>query len=175
MSSEKIIYEFYPGALDAAFGPGAALIKSLLGELSKAGVLRRLEKGDGNDSDGEVPYEKIIELYHTVCKSYPRIRGLSERRKRLIAGRWHEHRGDFNVFNELFLRAEESKFLKGENSRHWMANFDWMLEASNMWKVLEGRYKNYSGAIKEEIPQGGFDTDEFFSAAIERGKRFCTK
>jgi len=38
--------------------------------------------------------------------------------------------------------AEASGFLKGQNSRGWQANFDWLINESNMVKVLEGNYNS---------------------------------
>ncbi|MGG5460815.1 hypothetical protein [Clostridium sp. B9] len=36
----------------------------------------------------------------------------------------------------------ESSFLKGQNNRNWVVNFDWLVKPNNFIKVLEGNYKD---------------------------------
>jgi hypothetical protein len=38
--------------------------------------------------------------------------------------------------------AEESDFLKGANDRNWVADFDWIMNDTNMAKILDGKYEN---------------------------------
>lgn len=87
-----------------------------------------------------VPYEAIKTCYHDHCPSYPRIRKLSANRKKAIAARWKEYKANLATFIELFDMAEASPFLKGQNSRNWSADFDWLMNSDNMAKVLEGKY-----------------------------------
>lgn len=125
----------------------------------------------GNSPDGEepaeaahVPYQAIVGLYHELCPSYPKLRSVSESRKKAIAARWKEYGGDLEIFRELFTKAEASKFLKGENAsdRNWSADFNWLMNGENMAKVLEGKYDN------KKNKNGSFDTDEFFQKAVAR-------
>lgn len=122
-----------------------------------------------NDNDSDIteeekeeqncPYQKIEDLYHDICKSYPKIRGLSKTRKQALKARYIEYRKDINIFKELFQKAEESNFLKGQNNNNWSATFDWLINSRNMTKVLEGNYKNkeeINGDTKVKyIPNGG--------------------
>ena len=89
-----------------------------------------------------VPYSVIVNMYHTIAKSYPQLRTISESRKRAIAARWKEYRQDLSTFRELFTKAESSLFLKGKNKRNWAADFNWLINSENMAKVLEGKYDN---------------------------------
>lgn len=89
-----------------------------------------------------VPYEAIKTCYHDHCPSYPRIRKLSANRKKAIAARWKEYKSNLATFIELFDMAEASPFLKGQNSRNWSADFDWLMNSDNMAKVLEGKYED---------------------------------
>lgn len=89
-----------------------------------------------------VPYTAIVDLYHTISKSYPKLRTISDQRKKAIAARWKEYRQDLDTFRELFTRAEASLFLKGKNKRNWAADFNWLMNSENMAKVLEGNYDN---------------------------------
>lgn len=108
------------------------------------------------------PYKAIVALYHDLCKSYPKLRGLSEKRKKDIAARWREYGRSLDVFRELFEKAEASKFLKGESDSNWKADFNWLMNSENMAKVLEDKYD------KKRSSSSSFDTDEFFEAALRK-------
>ena len=98
-----------------------------------------LEEEAQND---HVPYAKIKELYNKTCIDFSRVITISPNRKKAIAARWKEYGGNLETFEKLFKMTEESNFLKGQNERHWTANFDWLMKSANMTKVLEGNYRN---------------------------------
>ncbi len=85
------------------------------------------------------PFKKIMELYHQICVSYPRIEDIEGERKKAVAARWRKY-GNLETFEKVFRIAEASSFMKGENTRDWHANFDWMMRPSNIVKILEHRY-----------------------------------
>lgn len=93
------------------------------------------------EKEPPIPYKEIVDLYHRVCISYPKLRTISSERKKHIGARWKQY-GDPQDFYELFSKAEASEFLKGDNNRKWKATFDWMMNETNMAKVLEGNYDN---------------------------------
>lgn len=101
------------------------------------------------------PYEKIKELYHSICVSYPKVRSIEGERKKAVAARWRTYKS-LEVFKELFMIAESSSFLKGENNRNWNADFDWMMKATNFSKILEDKYAD-KGAT-DNRPSGIFGT-----------------
>lgn len=87
-----------------------------------------------------VDYESIVNAYNSICTSYPRLKSLSDSRKKAIRARLKTYsEADFIT---LFEKAEASDFLKGKNDRNWNATFDWLLKDSNMAKVLDGNYDN---------------------------------
>ena len=90
----------------------------------------------------KIPYEKIIDLFHSFCPSYSKVMKLTESRKKTIKARYNEYNQDISIFETLFRKAEESNFLKGNNDRSWKATFDWLINPNNMVKVLEDTYKN---------------------------------
>lgn len=90
-----------------------------------------------------VPFSKIVELYHSICISYPKLRAVEGKREKQIAARWKKYKS-LDAFRELFEKAEASEFLKGENDRAWTADFDWLLRPTSMSKVLEGKYDGSS-------------------------------
>ncbi|MBQ7391348.1 MAG: phage replisome organizer N-terminal domain-containing protein [Clostridia bacterium] len=85
------------------------------------------------------PFKKIMELYHQICVSYPRIEDIDGERKKAVAARWRKY-GDIAVFERVFRIAQASSFMKGENGRNWSADFDWMMKPTNMSKILEHKY-----------------------------------
>ena len=104
----------------------------------------------------------IVDMYHTISVSYPKLRNIGDNRKRAIAARWKEYRQDLDNFRELFTKAEASPFLKGKNKRNWTADFNWLLNSENMAKVLEGNYDS----DKQEGGQS-HGTNQFSGAAAE--------
>lgn len=114
-----------------------------------------------------VPYSEIVDLYHSICLSYPRLRNTSKKRKQAIAARWKEYGQNLETFRELFERAEASAFLKGKNGRNWAADFNWLLNSENMAKVLEGKYDEQRPT--QAAPQGngkGFNTMDVLADII---------
>lgn len=103
-------------------------------------------------------------MYHTISKSYPKLRNIGDNRKRAIAARWKEYRQDLDTFRELFTRAEASLFLKGKNKRNWTADFNWLMNSENMAKVLEGNYDN-------DKQEGGGQNHGAHSGYAERTER----
>lgn len=98
------------------------------------------EKDIDKESKEKVTCEQVVDLYRSICVSYPKVISLSEARKRAIRARLKMYSMD--DFRMLFEKAEASSFLKGANNRNWSATFDWLLKESNMVKVLEENYDN---------------------------------
>ena len=79
-------------------------------------------------------------------------------------------------YTRLFERASRSSFLTTPKS-DWKCNIEWLTDPVNMDKVLSGKYDDYK--TKNQVKSGwntkvngvesGFDTEEFFKAALERG------
>lgn len=87
-----------------------------------------------------INYQEIVDMYHSICLSYPRIKSLSESRKKAIKARLKQYTID--DIREVFQKAEASDFMKGKNDTNWSANFDWMMKDANMAKILDGNYDN---------------------------------
>ena len=116
------------------------------------------------DIRDKVPYEKIKDLFHEICVSFPKVMKLNDARKKTIKTRYNEYNSDIEIFRTLFTKAEKSNFLKGNNDNNWSATFDWLLKAQNMIKVLEGNYENKQSTftnkkkpIRKEIVPEWFD------------------
>lgn len=101
------------------------------------------------DSVSRVPFQKIVDLYHSICCSLPRIKGLSESRKAQLRARWKEY-PNFEFWESFFQRVELSDFLAGRvtptNGRKpFIANLQWITKQENFLKILEGNYDNRKG------------------------------
>ena len=127
-------------------------------EIEKRDKRIELEK-EGDTQEGKTPScprpsdsppadicQRIMELYNTICISFPRMTKLSETRKKAIKARTKQYTID--DIEKVFRMAESSPFLKGGNDRNWTANFDWIIKDSNMAKILDGNYADKKPASK---------------------------
>ena len=101
------------------------------------------------------PYKKIMELFHSICVSYPRIVDIDGERKKAVAARWRKYQ-DISKFEEVFRIAESSSFMKGENGRNWSADFDWMMKPTNFGKILEHKYDSRNSSAVSPSSTLGF-------------------
>lgn len=85
-------------------------------------------------------YKDIVNCFNDTCVSFPKVKKLSNSRKKAIRARLNTYSVD--EIKKVFELAEQSDFLKGKNDRNWTATFDWMMKDSNMAKILDGNYKN---------------------------------
>ena len=95
-----------------------------------------------------INYQQIADMYNDTCVSFPRLTKLSDARKKAIKARFNTY--SLEDFQKLFEMAEGSSFLKGQNSRNWSANFDWMMKDANFAKILDGNYQDRNNTAGEE-------------------------
>ena len=95
------------------------------------------------------PYQQIADMYNETCVSFPKIKSLSEARKKAINARYKTY--SLDDFKTIFEKVEKSDFLKGKNNRNWSANFDWIIKDSNMAKILDGNYDNTGGTKDDDV------------------------
>lgn len=118
--------------------------------------------GPADETPGPVPdseriridYQHITQDFHDTCIDLPKIRGMSEARKKKIRTLLNEFKKlkiwpgitDYDRLHRLFEMAQESDFLSGRNGRWGGCSFDWLINKTNALKVLEGTYANKGGA-----------------------------
>ena len=83
-------------------------------------------------------YESVIDSFNRMCPSLPKVRALTDNRRRLIDKADKLINGDFEA---LFRKAEASDYLTGKIN-NWRADLDWILKDDNPLKILEGKYDN---------------------------------
>ena len=103
-------------------------------------VSLKKEGVEKNNRRSQINYQEIIDLFNDTCVSLPRVTTLSQARKKAIKARLKTF--DIDDFKMMFVKAQESDFLKGRNPRNWFATFDWMIKDANFGKILEGNYDN---------------------------------
>ena len=106
------------------------------------------EKDIDKESKEKATCQQVVDLYHSICISYPRIIQISEARKWAIQARLKVY--TLEQIKTVFEKAEASMFMKGANKRNWTADFDWLLNDANIVKVLEGKYDNGARNKKAE-------------------------
>jgi hypothetical protein len=101
----------------------------------------------------KVNYEEIKNVYHAVCINLPKIRDITEARKKALDARINQH--GLELIGEVFQKASQSNFLNGKNNEGWKASFDWLLNPNNFQKVLENNYENkQNNTTYSKISQG---------------------
>lgn len=86
-------------------------------------------------------YNGIVNAYNEMCPSLPRVKTLSDSRKRAIKSMVKKYGVEHIV--EAFKIAESSDFLTAKkDGSTWKANFDWIMKDTNMAKILDGNYDN---------------------------------
>ncbi|MBR5172239.1 MAG: hypothetical protein IKW14_02440, partial [Phascolarctobacterium sp.] len=75
-------------------------------------------------------------------KSLPAVKSKTDKRMKAIKARWKENGKSIDFFIGYFHRVEASDFLTNRSDKGWKSNFDWLMNQSNMAKVLEGNYDN---------------------------------
>lgn len=122
-----------------------------------------------DDADGKVGY--IIEEYRRLLPSLPP----PEKDAKLMVNLFKVDR-PLADYTAVFERAASSRFLS-EPKSGWQCNIGWLTDPANMDKVLAGKYDDYKKPRSRKENQtigdadSGFDTEEFFQAALRRGMK----
>lgn len=123
---------------------------------SKSKSIEKEKELEIEKDTSSVNYISIIDLYHDKCPSLPTVRKVSDARKKQIRARLRKY--SIEEITEAFERAEASDFLKGDNKNNWTADFDWIMNDTNMAKILDGKYENKakpvssSGTVEVPMP-----------------------
>lgn len=91
-----------------------------------------------------VPFSKIVDLYHELLPTLPKIAELSTTRKGYIRQRWQNNLPDLTNWENFFDYVSQSDFLmgktNGEDKPPFRPNLEWITKQSNYIKILEGKY-----------------------------------
>lgn len=99
------------------------------------------EIDNNSDFQSSISTKNIIDLYHSICVSLPRVTApLSYNTRREIAERIKNE--GYDAIKAVFEKAEESDFLTGKIQKGWTADLNWLMIFKNFCKVLEDKYRN---------------------------------
>ena len=109
----------------------------------------REEEDKANKPEISNKPQQVADRYNAICVSLPQVVRLTDKRRRAVR-LIHDKGYTPEQLDEAFRKAEASSFCTGQNDRHWKADFDWLLNESNLVKVLEGKYDNPAAAKPPE-------------------------
>lgn len=102
-------------------------------------------------TDSKISYQLIADTFNDICKSFDRVERISDSRKEDIAAACKKF--SFSQIRTAFAKAENSKFLKGEESKgdyKFKANFNWIIKEENLKKILGGNFDNEPGRTEKQ-------------------------
>lgn len=82
----------------------------------------------------------LVQAYHLLCPSLPRVEKITEGRKKAIRTAMKNH--GLDGIEMAFSKAESSDFLSGRDGKWSSCGFDWILKPANIVKIIEGNYDN---------------------------------
>jgi len=130
--------------------PGKGQIEDNVPAMSDRDRDKEIRDKETRDKEREaINYERVINAYNDTCVSFPKLRTLSDNRKKAIKARLHSG-FTYEDLEQAFKITENSSFLKGKNGRNWSATFDWIIKDSNLTKILEGNYTDKPGKNPEK-------------------------
>jgi len=110
-----------------------------------------LRKTQGDDS--KVPCREIMALYNTILGGVlPKAVKLPGTRRARICARWNDssEQRDLKWWEHYFRTVAASDFLMGRAAKQWsIPGIDWLLNETNLAKVVEGNYKNRGFSLAE--------------------------
>jgi len=92
-----------------------------------------------------VNYQEIIDLYHEMLPNHPRVKVLTESRKRHIKKLATNNLPDLEHWRKFFNAITRSDFLSGrveprDGRRPFIADLDFLINPNKYVKILEGKY-----------------------------------
>jgi hypothetical protein len=93
----------------------------------------------------DCPHQEIINLYHEHLPMLTQVKSWTPKRSSALKTRWREDtkRQSLEWWAKLFQYIAKSDFLTGKASE-WQADLEWIINASNLVKIIEGKYENKS-------------------------------
>ena len=119
-----------------------------------------VETDDPDSTFDKTDYQSIMDYWnsHSLLKE---ITAITDKRKGNLNARIKEY-GQEAIFKAID-HVAASKFLRGYNSKNWMATFDWVFLPNNFVKVLEGNYLDNKNKDYNEIEERVKKAHDFFN------------
>lgn len=81
----------------------------------------------------------------------PKVRDVTDKRKRAAKARWRDT-PEPERWRAAIASMHERPFLRGQNDRGWVADFDWLLQPDTLTKLEEGRYRSQAPPRRPGAP-----------------------
>ena len=104
-------------------------------------------------SKEEIDFDKLMLYFNEKMKGQTirPITTMTDVRKRAVLARLRKHGKD--SIQKAIEKAAASDWLNGNNSRNWVADFNWIFQENRFVDILEGKYDN---SIKKASSNGGY-------------------
>jgi len=108
----------------------------------------RVDSEKSTLESNKINYKEILEDFNHICVSLPRIKTMTDKRKRKVKSLlfaleeseiWLEL-SSREKMQKIFQLVKESDFLTGRSGKWTGCSFDWIIETSNAIKIIEGNY-----------------------------------
>jgi len=89
--------------------------------------------------DQKIAYQSVVDLYHSILTTNPKVKLLSDKRKQGIKS-CSAMKPTFNsleFWSSYFESVKSSPWHVGENPHGWKADFDWLTNKANFIKMYE--------------------------------------
>jgi len=103
------------------------------------------ETVDNLQKRNSIPYQQIVDIYHQVLPTLPKVEKLTTKRKGQIAARWRTDLTTTDQWRNYFDFVSQSKWLMGKvaptNGRKlFRADIEWLTNETNFTKISENKY-----------------------------------
>ena len=155
-------------SLEEEVGQGEKSPSKQFGQGKKSGCYRLLDKPT-NKQDRQIddttekqdkenkgylggyPVDAVLNLYHSTCTRLPKVRVLTDKRKKAIQAILKKY--SLDDLKEAFQKVNRSDFCCGRNDTGWKADIDFILREDKLVNILEGKYEN-GGGVSNTIEHG---------------------
>lgn len=114
-------------------------------DVYKRDIKNNKNKKDKKENSHLIPppsIQKVVDLYNDTCTNLPKVRFISNSRKRAIQNILKTY--PIDILEQAFIIANKTPFLIGDNDKGWKADLDFMLREPKLNSILEGKYANNS-------------------------------
>ena len=94
------------------------------------------------DKQNVIDYSLIKDKWEEICPMLSSVRELNPKRKKAIANTLKNNKATADDMFKCFKIIAASEFCKGNNSQHWKATFDWIINDTKSCfnRLLEGEF-----------------------------------
>jgi predicted phage replisome organizer len=117
---------------------------------------------DKQSTENKEEIDEFLTAYNNIS-SLPKAIKLTETRKKHIQARIKEH--GLETCIQALDKIKASDFLSGKNNQGWKPNLDWIVNQSNMIKILEGAYDNKKGGGDKKRAATIYD-DDYYEGSV---------